>query len=521
VNIAAILHRNALDHADRPAIVERGRTITFSELDRAASAVAADLTAEGIRPGMRVLVLSPMSIDLYATIIGLFRQRVTAVFIDPSAGLGRLGRAVARVAPDAFAAVPRGHLLRLVSPALQALGIKLAIGGRVPWARTIAVRIPSVADAVEDCDDRTPAIITFTSGSTGEPKAALRTHGFLIAQHAALVESLALAPGAIDLTTLPIFLLANLASGVTSVIPDTDLRKPGAIRTGPVLAQMRATRPTRTVASPALLQRLVAEARTRGERLDSLRHVFTGGAPVFPRTLNAIAERASNARIVAVYGSTEAEPIAEIDICQISAADRAAMQVGAGLLAGVPAPSVQLGVLPDRWGLPLGPWEAGVIEREMLPARAIGEIVVRGQHVLTGYLNGHGNEETKITAGDAIWHRTGDAGYLDETGRLWLLGRCEAKVLDSDGVIYPFAVECAASEIAGVRRTAFVLHNGRRVLVVELEEAAPAGVGEALMARLEWARLSEVLLVRTIPVDKRHNAKVDYPALRKLLAKVS
>jgi acyl-CoA synthetase (AMP-forming)/AMP-acid ligase II len=131
MNIAAILHRRALECADRPAILERGRAITFSELDRAASAVAADLSAAGVRPGMRALVLSAMSIDLYTTMIGMFRQRVTAVFVDPSAGLPHLGRAIARAAPDAFVAVPRAHALRLVSSAIRSLPIKLAIGGRV------------------------------------------------------------------------------------------------------------------------------------------------------------------------------------------------------------------------------------------------------------------------------------------------------------------------------------------------------------------------------------------------------
>jgi acyl-CoA synthetase (AMP-forming)/AMP-acid ligase II len=515
MNIASLLQQQAERFGDRPAIIERNRRITFAELDRAAASAAADLSAAGLTTGMRALVFSPMSIALYTTIIGLFRLGVTAVFVDPSAGRARLDSCVARVRPAAFVAVPHAHLLRLTSAAIRSVAIKLAIGGGVPGVRAVGRHVSDVTGPIVPAEADTPAIITFTSGSTGEPKAAVRTHGFLIAQHRALVESLALAPGQVDLTTLPVFLLANLASGVTSVIPDADLRAPGAIAPAPVLEQIRVTRPTRTVASPAFLDRLV-QAKGTGTRLDTFRHIFTGGAPVFPVMLDALAALAPEAAVVAVYGSTEAEPISEIDRRAIGSADRLAMQQGAGLLTGMPAPSIQLRILPDRWGTPIGPWRVDDLDRQSLADGMVGEIVVSGEHVLTGYLDGRGDEETKIRIGDRTWHRTGDAGYLDQQGRLWLLGRCSAKVSDGDGVLYPFAVECAASDVPGVHRSAFVLHRDRRILVVESRENT-ASPRDGLMTRLVWARLADVLAVRHIPVDRRHNAKVDYPALQRML----
>jgi acyl-CoA synthetase (AMP-forming)/AMP-acid ligase II len=191
---------------------------------------------------------------------------------------------------------------------------------------------------------------------------------------------------------------------------------------------------------------------------------------------------------------------------------------GAGLLAGVPVSSIRLRVLPDRWGIPIGPWPGDVLERESLGAGGIGEIVVAGDHVLPGYLDGIGDGETKIRAGDRVWHRTGDAGYLDGRGRVWLLGRCAAKIRDDLGELYPFAVECAASELHGVKRTAFVLHEGKRTLVVEREDDEHRDPDERmLLDRLSWAHVARVLFAR-IPVDKRHNAKVDYPALGRMLA---
>ncbi|PYR79839.1 MAG: AMP-dependent synthetase [Acidobacteria bacterium] len=517
MNIAAILHEQAKTLGDRAAIVERGRTISFAELDRGAAAAAADLAAAGLEPGMRALVFSPMSIALYITLIGLFRLGVTAVFVDPSAGKERLAHCIARLRPAAFVAVPRAHLMRLVSPALRDIPIAIWIGGCLPLTARVAHRTCDAAGPVESCSPDTPAIVTFTSGSTGEPKAVVRTHGFLIAQHRALVESLALASGETDLTTLPIFLLANLASGVTSVIPDADLRAPGAIVAAPVLAQIASLAPDRIVASPAFLERLVMRAALTGVGLDSFRRVFTGGAPVFPGMLDAIAALAPAAAVVAVYGSTEAEPIARVDRRDIHAEDRDAMRRGAGLLVGRPEPSVEVRVLADRWGTPLGPWSAEDLERERLGPNRIGEIVVSGDHVLAGYLDGAGDEETKIRVGARVWHRTGDAGRFDEHGRLWLLGRCAARVEDERGVVYPFAVECAASDIAGVRRTAFVLHQKRRVLVVELRHGAPAAAADELLRHLAWAHIDSIRVVPNIPVDRRHNAKVDYPALQALL----
>jgi acyl-CoA synthetase (AMP-forming)/AMP-acid ligase II len=237
---------------------------------------------------------------------------------------------------------------------------------------------------------------------------------------------------------------------------------------------------------------------------------------VFPQALDAIASVAERAQVVAVYGSTEAEPIAEIERGDITAADRDAMGRGAGLLAGRPVPSIDLRIIADRWGQPLGPWESDDLHRETLPNGSVGEIVVSGGHVLQGYLDGLGDEETKIHVDGRVWHRTGDAGYLDADGRLWLLGRCGAKVRDAEGIVYPFAVEAAASGVPDVNRTAFVLHDGRRVLVVETT-GDPESTKARLRERLEWASVADLVTVARIPVDQRHNAKVDYPALHRML----
>ncbi|MCB0175357.1 MAG: AMP-binding protein, partial [Anaerolineae bacterium] len=330
-------------------------------------------------------------------------------------------------------------------------------------------------------------------------------------------DSLHLTAGQVDLSTMPIVTLANLASGVTSLIPQADLRYPGRIDPAPVMAQIQTERVDSTVASPALLARLADYGLSKGKQLPGLKKIFTGGAPVFPHLLDRLRQLAPNAEVVAVYGSTEAEPMAKISTADISTEDKQAMQSGRGLLAGQPVEAIRFKILPDRWGEPLGPYSGDEFTTAGCATDEIGEIVVSGDHVLTGYLHGQGDAETKFKVDGTIWHRTGDAGYLDSRGRLWLLGRCAARIDDQRGRLYPFTVECAVSGQPDVQRGAVVAHRGKRVLLIEVN--CPVGVTRMveLKQSLEWASIDNIRIAKKLPVDKRHNAKIDYPALRQLI----
>jgi acyl-CoA synthetase (AMP-forming)/AMP-acid ligase II len=526
MNISELLKARATACPDAIAVIDtwrrRSRTITFAGLDRAAAQAAALLQRAGLRPGDAVLVLHPMSADLYIALSAIFRLGLVAMFLDPSAGSEHIDRCCALWPPKGLIASARAHLLRLHSSGLRHIPFKFAVGLPVPgavwWANA---RSYAPYEQIHPCTSATPALLTFTSGSTGQPKAAVRTHGFLLAQHKALEQSLGLTPGEIDLATLPIFVLANLASGVATLIPDVNLRRPGSIDPAPLVAQIHAHQPTRAMASPALLERLADYCVERGVILPGFEKIFSGGGPVFPRLLGKLQSIAPQAEITVVYGSTEAEPIAHIACGAMGAKDITAMLAGHGLLAGPPVPAIRLRILRDQWGRPIGPYTQTEFGQACLPRYAAGEVVVSGTHVLPGYLGGCGDEETKFTVDGRRWHRTGDAGYLDDQGRLWLLGRCAARIEDERGTLYPFAVECAAIEQPGVRRAAAISDNGRRILAVQLYHRGTTEDLVRLKQAFAWAGIDEVQVYESLPVDKRHNAKIDYPTLSRIVSSAS
>lgn len=521
MNIAGILIQQARQRPDAPAIIDRhrgrDRITTFAELETASARGAALLKAGGLSAGDSALVFQPMSAELYIALLALFRLGAVAMFIDPSAGREHMERCCTINSPAAMIASPKAHLLRLLSRSLRNIPQKYSFGGWLPGTRSWQQSLRhEPLSGIVPCTDEDPALLTFTSGSTGMPKAAVRSHVFLLEQHRVLEHAIHLTPGTIDLTTLPVFVLANLASGVTSLIPDADLRRPGSIKPQPVLEQIRRFHPGSTAASPAFLEQICQGIKLSGKPIAGFRRVFTGGAPVFPDRLKSLEHCFPGAEIVAVYGSTEAEPIAHIDSRDISEHDLKSMAAGAGLLAGVPVDEISIRIIDAQWGKPLKAMDDRKLAEISLLIGQTGEIVVSGAHVLKGYLHGAGDEETKFRAGGDIWHRTGDSGYFDIHGRLWLMGRASAVIHDNRGTIFPFAVECAAGSQPHVYRSALLGHAGRRILFVQPDRGARIDM-QNLEEKLAWAMIDEFRLTREIPVDHRHNAKVDYTRLTRLI----
>ncbi|MBV8669111.1 MAG: AMP-binding protein [Candidatus Eremiobacteraeota bacterium] len=522
MNVAELLDRQARDTPHALAIVEKhggGRTTTFSELQERAAQGAALLLELGIRPNDGVLIVHPMQTQLYVALTAVLRIGAVAMFIDPSADTRILDACCALQQPVAYFSSPLGQLLRFRSRAVRAIELNICSGtvpGAIPWGRSLHMASSPSAFAVAPDG---PALVTFTSGSTGVPKGAVRTHAVLLAQLEALRETMELQTGSVDLTTLPIVLLANLACGVTSVISDVDLRRPGRVDGAHAHEDAAACNVTSATASPAFFGRMLSCTGAAQTTLPRIRKIFCGGAPVFPRLLDELQNLAPHADPSAVYGSTEAEPIAHCRRSDITTADRKAMQNGAGLLAGMPVRAVRLRIIAEQSDQPISQLDEERFAQMTLPSPEAGEIVVSGDHVVPGYLAGRGDAETKFKVDTTVWHRTGDLGYLDASGRLWLLGRCGTRI-DRDGQsLFPFCVETAVSDVPGVARSALVAVNGLTVLAVQPKVSDKDRLKGELQLRLGWARIDAIRFLHRIPVDRRHNAKIDYPALRRVLTK--
>ncbi len=527
-----MLLERARESPDTPAIVEQrhGNTVTmsFGELELRSCQAARSLHAAGVTKGSPVLLFHPATADLYIALVALLRIGAVAVVIDPSGGRALLRDACALLPPAALFASPKAHLLRLVTPALRRIPARFT-SARALWSPLVPARLltASERDRIDemhdgscvDCANDDLALVTFTSGSTGRPKGARRTHGILRAQHLALCD-VAAQRGETDLVTLPIVVLSNLASGAVTVLPGTSTARPRDVNASAVARQIDMTKVTRITTSPAIVEMIADHAMRRSANFNGLRAIVTGGGPVFPDIIARARRAAPNARVISVYGSTEAEPIAHIGDGDISPADMVTMESGAGLLVGHPVGTVQLRIVREHGARAMADTDEAGLAALVLPPDDVGEIVVAGNHVVQDYVNGIGDIETKFRVDGTVWHRTGDAGRIDDQGRLWLLGRCSAAVRDARGTVHPFAVECAVRSRLGLREVALVQWKGERVLVVCTPVNNTPTVDQVQTA-LPWAGINRVTRLARIPMDARHNSKVNYPALLRALARSS
>jgi len=515
VNIIECLDTRSGPTGDRPALVEgigtRRRQLSYAELGARVDGVVAALRQAGLNPGARVLLAVPFSADMTVVLLGILKSGMVAMFIDPGQGVAEVASCLRAQPPDAIVAGRAAAAGRWLMRELRQIPAWLSLRG--PGG--LIANGPVEPQSAERRSSEDSALLTFTSGSTGQPKPVVRTHGFLRRQ-LAMIDAIAGVDDAdVDLVAMPMFVLFNLARHITSVLPASDVRRPG--RADPELTwlQLQRERATRIVASPALLERLARYCLRRGKRLPHLRRISTGGGPVPPTLPERLTAIAPAATVISVYGSTEAEPIASIDSTQVSISDSARMREGAGLLAGRAVTGCQVRVLRELPERITRHYSTAELDGLSEPPGRVGEIVVSGPHVLTGYADPARNAETKIDVDGVRWHRTGDAGYFDEQGRLWLAGRWRAAIRDNRGEIYPFQVEYAAESVPGVRRAALVASGGRRVLAVE---SASRSIDCARIARcVNRQAIDRVVVLRRIPVDRRHNAKVDYAALGRLV----
>ncbi|MEM8880538.1 MAG: AMP-binding protein, partial [Pseudomonadota bacterium] len=324
-DLVSTFRQVANTQGDATALIAGAAHISFADLAARAGGFAQHLHARGIRPGARVLVAMPVGIDLFVALAGAWAAGLSVVFPEPAMGLRGLRHAVSTTKPEAFLASGSYTWIKPIVPGL--------------WrCKTLAPR-GTMAPLPDAPDPSSTALISFTSGSTGRPKAIARSHAFLMAQHSAVAPLLAGA--GVDLVAFPVFTLVNLAAGRTSVLPGWRLSRPEQVTPADLTRCIGASGATRALLPPSLCETLVESAD-----LGPLHTVFTGGGPVKPQLVAALRDR--GLRVVSVYGSTEAEPIAELDWADATDTDIALMQNGGGLLAGHPVPGLSLRLKDDE-----------------------------------------------------------------------------------------------------------------------------------------------------------------------------
>jgi acyl-CoA synthetase (AMP-forming)/AMP-acid ligase II len=202
------------------------------------------------------------------------------------------------------------------------------------------------------------------------------------------------------------------------------------------------------------------------------------------------------------YGATESLPVATISGREVEELG-AQVEAGAGTCVGRPASTIDLRLIPIR--------DEAVESIESEPALAageVGEICVRGGVVTRAYHNrGEATAASKIGAGDQTWHRMGDLGYRDASGRLWFCGRKAEAVFTSNGPIFTDRIECRFSGDPRWPRVALVGvgPTGRARPVLLIEGAADEGL---LREARKISGIPDVLFHPRFPVDRRHNAKI-------------
>lgn len=474
-NVAELLESAAARRGTAPAIVGPDGRVrwTFEGLAEAGARLAGRLIGLGVEPGDRVLVLEADPGTRYGVVAGVLWAGATVTVPPASLPLWRAISTAAADRPRALIASPGLWPLVVGHPGLRSVPLRISTGGR---------RLPGMirADDGQAAPVRpriiplgSPAIASFTSGSTGPAKLIARSHGVLAAQHLALQRMRNLDESARDLVGLPLLVLHNLGSGVTSILPP---RSQGSGAFGErVRRALVDSQATSSAGFPHLYEMAVRDAAP-GE-LRGLRTIHVGGSRVTPTLLRALSHVAPDARVTVVYGSTEVEPIAAIDAGDYLEA----------LAGSDPADGICSGRLIDG------------LELRVDPA---GAIHLRGDRV-AGSVDHDG------------WLATGDVGRLDDRDRLWLLGRAANAV----GRLHPFEVERAVEALGWVRRAVLVRRDdgeaAEAVIAIEPDRwsdgrarRAQASDVRRLAAARGWS-IGAVLIRRRLPVLAGPAAKVD------------
>lgn len=542
IDLADRVRAIAEQDPDRVALVRarrltlgRGRYSrhTYRELSDRADRLAAGLHRVGVTKGTRCSFMVPPGIDAMVLGIALWQVGAVVVGIEPhSHGLRAVARSLAKVEPEVFFGTPEAIAGRVAFGwGRGSVRTNVVVGGidmpGLPSMRSLERgpgRPVENRPAPEDV-----AVIAFTTGSTGAPKPTVLRQRNLAAMMSTVLGHWAMdGADVVDMLTFPMFWIIGLAAGGTVVVPPIDfaLKGPGDADAAVLVRTIQECGVRSMFASPAVLTNLVAHARTHDIGPLGLRRITAGGAEV-PGPLFAEVRKLldDGGEMYSDYGATEALPVAEIAGREVVEETWPLSEQGAGVCVGRALPGVELRIV-EISDAAIPTWADAT---ELAPGE-VGEVVARSPHISEEYWRQPDTTAQNKIADDAgAWHRIGDTGYLDDRGRLWVCGRVSHRVVTPRGVLYPLRCEPVVNAHDAVRRSALVGvpdADGvtRAVLCIEPNDP-PADPGrllaelrELLDAHPSTRPVDRLEIVERLPVDRRHNAKIDRPAVAARLA---
>jgi long-chain acyl-CoA synthetase len=395
--------------SERVALIEPGRGATYGELDRLANRFANLLIEHGVQRGDRVVLALENSIELVACYFGTMKAGAVAVPLAPGRQNDRLARAIADCAPSACVVDGATANEPWFDRATAAMRLRLAHGAargaRAGEARAQAAMLVS---ALQASPDERPtrrsisidlAAIIYTSGSTAAPRGVMLTHLNIVSNTRSIVSYLALTADDRVMCVLPFYYVYGLSLLHThvavggSLVVDNRFVFPNV-----VLAAMQQHEVTGFAGVPSTFALLLHKSNLTGMSFPRLRYVTQAGGAMPPARIAEWLEKGPPVPLYVMYGATEAS-------ARLAYLEPHRLREKLGSI-GKPIPNVDIQVLDDD-GRPARPGETG-------------ELVARGSNIALGYWNAP--EETSRKFGP-MGYRTGDLGYRDEEGFLYLAGR--------------------------------------------------------------------------------------------------
>jgi long-chain acyl-CoA synthetase len=379
MNLARILTDGAAVHGDRPALWFDGAALSYAELDRRAAVAAGELREQGVGAGDRVAIKLPNSPAFVAAYFGALRLGAIVVPLNPLLAPPEIAERVASATPA------------------------LIVDEELPFAG-------DAAGEVVDRDDTDAAVILFTSGTSGRPKGAILTHGGILAAARSAADAMALTQDDVVLGAAPFSHVLGQSTGIFStLLAGAAVSVVQRFEPEKTLATMTRTRTTILLGVPTMCIALCQAARSADE-LPPVRIAHVGGAAV-PVEVARDFERTFGGDVYEGYGLTE--------------------------LSGI-ATTYTVGQerKPGSVGMPLGGTDMRIHDPD---ERGVGEVRFRGPSVIPGYWN---DREATSEAIDAKgWLATGDMGYVDEEGYLFLVDRKKELIIRGGYNVYPREVE--------------------------------------------------------------------------------